>query len=59
MLWGEMYLDIDGEERRMAPGETAVVLPELGTSSVPNAVALLRRFRPLTGTMTLCTRTRQ
>lgn len=27
VLWGEMYLDIDGEERLMKPGDTAVVLP--------------------------------
>jgi sialic acid synthase SpsE/uncharacterized cupin superfamily protein len=27
VLWGEMYLDIDGEERRLRPGDTAVVLP--------------------------------
>jgi len=27
VLWGEIFLDIDGEERRMVPGETAVVLP--------------------------------
>jgi N-acetylneuraminate synthase len=27
VLWGEMSLDIDGEERLMRPGDTAVVLP--------------------------------
>jgi N-acetylneuraminate synthase len=27
VLWGEIFLDIDGEERRMVPGDTAVVLP--------------------------------
>jgi len=27
VLWGEMTLDIDGEERQMRPGDTAVVLP--------------------------------
>jgi sialic acid synthase SpsE/uncharacterized cupin superfamily protein len=27
VLWGEMYLDIDGEERLMRPGDSAVVLP--------------------------------
>jgi N-acetylneuraminate synthase len=27
VLWGEMYLDIDGEERLLRPGDTAVVLP--------------------------------
>ena len=27
VLWGEMYLDIDARERRMRPGDTAVVLP--------------------------------
>jgi sialic acid synthase SpsE/uncharacterized cupin superfamily protein len=27
VLWGEMFLDIDGEERRLRPGDTAVVLP--------------------------------
>jgi N-acetylneuraminate synthase len=27
VLWGEMFLDIDGEERLLRPGDTAVVLP--------------------------------
>ena len=27
VLWGEIYLDIDGQERRMVPGDSAVVLP--------------------------------
>lgn len=27
VLWGEMYLDIDGAERLLRPGDTAVVLP--------------------------------
>jgi N-acetylneuraminate synthase len=27
VLWGEFYLDIDGEERLMRPGDIAVVLP--------------------------------
>jgi uncharacterized cupin superfamily protein len=27
VLWGEMYLDIDGDERLLRPGDTAVVLP--------------------------------
>ena len=27
VLWGEMHLDIDGEERLMKPGDSAVVLP--------------------------------
>ena len=27
VLWGEMYLDIDGDERLMRPGDTSVVLP--------------------------------
>ena len=27
VLWGEMYLTIDGDERLMKPGDTAVVLP--------------------------------
>src|SRR4029079_4128953 len=27
VLWGEIHLDIDGQERRMVPGDSAVVLP--------------------------------
>ena len=27
VLWGEMYIDIDGDERLLRPGDTAVVLP--------------------------------
>jgi sialic acid synthase SpsE/uncharacterized cupin superfamily protein len=27
VLWGEIYLDIDGQEQRMVPGDSAVVLP--------------------------------
>jgi N-acetylneuraminate synthase len=27
VLWGEIFLDIDGEERLLRPGDTAVVLP--------------------------------
>jgi sialic acid synthase SpsE/uncharacterized cupin superfamily protein len=27
VLWGEIYLDIDGKERLLRPGDTAVVLP--------------------------------
>jgi sialic acid synthase SpsE/uncharacterized cupin superfamily protein len=27
VLWGEIYLDIDGREQRMVPGDSAVVLP--------------------------------
>jgi sialic acid synthase SpsE/uncharacterized cupin superfamily protein len=27
VLWGEVFLDIDGEERVLRPGDTAVVLP--------------------------------
>jgi N-acetylneuraminate synthase len=27
VLWGEIYLDIDGKERLLKPGDTAVVLP--------------------------------
>jgi sialic acid synthase SpsE/mannose-6-phosphate isomerase-like protein (cupin superfamily) len=27
VLWGDMYLNIDGEERLLRPGDTAVVLP--------------------------------
>jgi sialic acid synthase SpsE/uncharacterized cupin superfamily protein len=27
VLWGEMYLDLDGDERLLRPGDTAVVLP--------------------------------
>ena len=59
VLWGEIHLDIDGQERRMVPGDWRWCCQALGTSFVPTKVASWKKFPQRTRTMTRSTRIQQ